>query len=573
MLPDSFTLKAIGGDILLDHLEISTSYGRNCLSETDCLTWTHDQCTQHYQRIKVMLDFFQHQPQRYATLKAWLSGIENIDPILINLKTPDYSLMLEEIFILKKHLYLTRKILHDIQDTPIAPFFSADPLQTVWSLLDSENLNTPSFGFSTLYYPELETAREAYREIMRRQTLLTQELRHQISRENGLSVVPERLSLSNQTQSLLIDHLLESGNFYILEKNYYNTILQIQTGNLFLSLEKEKAEIISHIKSLEESILADLTLTIQSYHQQLKSNTQAIGKLDFDLARIHYAIQYSCIIPEITDTHIEIKQGRLIFFQQQLEQKKMRYLPLDIDTTDTINIITGMNMGGKSIVLKTLGFLVFHLQLALPVPALEARLPLFKTLFYSGSENKDAFSGLSTFGAEVVRFNEAPDDTGSRLYLLDEFASSTNPVEGAAINTGILNYFAHDTYTWCFLCTHLDLKQTHYPWAFWQMAGLSRHQSAFWQQVRCISLSKRLFILHELMDYRLLRLNTHQPPPRQALAVAEALGFDPLIMKEIKAQIPYSEVDDPQHIKKNDQECQGCHISDTENPQSAKPER
>ena len=63
--------------------------------------------------------------------------------------------------------------------------------------------------------------------------------------------------------------------------------------------------------------------------------------------------------------------------------------------------------------------------------AKKAKLPLFGGIFIVSEDLEDIDRGLSSFGAEIVQFNEtiaqAAETKGISLILLDEFARGTNP--------------------------------------------------------------------------------------------------------------------------------------------------
>ncbi|MBP7462577.1 MAG: hypothetical protein KBA26_14930, partial [Candidatus Delongbacteria bacterium] len=393
MRPDPLTLKAIGGDRLMDSLELSTPYGRRQLEMTDYSILPKEECIRHYQRIDRMPAYFIRHPQCLDRLKNRLGEIESVDSILDHLSRPEIPLSLEEIFILKKHLYVTRRLIEELRDTPFPLSGEADPMPSVWQWLDIDGQETPAFEYSCRHHPDLESARDAYRTLSRRQTELGIQLRRETAERFNLKTVPERLSLSNRDQDALIDQLVRSGSFLICEKNFHNTILQLQPSPTQLELRQQQIEIMDRIQRIEEQIRENLTRAIAPWSNRFTSNTQWIGSLDLDLARIAYAIRFKAVIPEITEHRISLQQGRWVFFQQELEHRQWRYQPLELNCTDRIHVITGMNMGGKSVVLKTIGFLVFHLHLALPVPAVEARLPLFQRIFYSGGETRESSDG------------------------------------------------------------------------------------------------------------------------------------------------------------------------------------
>ncbi|HEV7137688.1 MAG TPA: Smr/MutS family protein, partial [Steroidobacteraceae bacterium] len=118
-------------------------------------------------------------------------------------------------------------------------------------------------------------------------------------------------------------------------------------------------------------------------------------------------------------------------------------------------IISGPNTGGKTVSLKTLGLLALMAQAGIPVPAEEAHLPLFTSIYADIGDAQSIERNLSSFSAHVVNLDRiSREATPSSLVLLDELGSATDPEEGAALAVAVAAHFlALDA--WCAITTHL----------------------------------------------------------------------------------------------------------------------
>ena len=115
---------------------------------------------------------------------------------------------------------------------------------------------------------------------------------------------------------------------------------------------------------------------------------------------------------------------------------------LDLETTRRILVISGPNAGGKTVVLKTVGLLALMAQSGIPVPADEARLPVFDRILADIGDQQSIVNHLSTFSAHVLTVKSMLESaTLESLILLDEIGSSTEPGEGAALARSVLERF------------------------------------------------------------------------------------------------------------------------------------
>ncbi len=103
-------------------------------------------------------------------------------------------------------------------------------------------------------------------------------------------------------------------------------------------------------------------------------------------------------------------------------------------------IVSGPNMGGKTVALKTLGLLLVMAQCGLPIPvASGSEVPLFKEIFVDLGDEQDLSNSESSFSAHVKNLKRALLEAGPGcLFLLDEIGRGTAPEEGAALAMAVI---------------------------------------------------------------------------------------------------------------------------------------
>jgi DNA mismatch repair protein MutS2 len=130
-------------------------------------------------------------------------------------------------------------------------------------------------------------------------------------------------------------------------------------------------------------------------------------------------------------------------------------LDLTLGAEGRILLVSGPNMGGKTVLLKTVGLAVAMAHAAVPVPASEgSRIPEITRILVDLGDEQSVDRGLSTFAAHLEVMARMARHAGPETLLLcDEVGAGTDPEEGAALGRALLEHVAARG-AWGILTTH-----------------------------------------------------------------------------------------------------------------------
>jgi len=225
----------------------------------------------------------------------------------------------------------------------------------------------------------------------------------------------------------------------------------VEINNDIVELEEEEAAEVRRI-------LLELTDAFRSRPEDLERTFDMAGELDTIQARARFSQTTGGVEPMIApDGAFELRAAR----HPLLTSKAV---PVDVLMTPPtrVLIIAGPNTGGKTVALKTAGLFAAMAQAGLHLPADKGTtLPVFKSLFADIGDEQSISASLSTFSAHIT--NVVSMDRGLRLpalVLLDEVGAGTDPAEGGALGTAVIDHFrkrgAHLVAT-----THFDVLKTY----------------------------------------------------------------------------------------------------------------
>ena len=266
----------------------------------------------------------------------------------------------------------------------------------------------------------------------------------------------------------------------------------------------------------------------------LLADADSAGRLDFIIQKALFAVRYGGVRPELTERDLELEDMLNPELCDLLAEQNRRFVPVSIRLMPGATVITGANMGGKSVAMKTVALNVLLLQAGFLVCAKSAKMPLFHSVRMLFDDLQSIQSGLSGFGSEIVQFQKALDEVeqGYSLFLLDEFARGTNPDEGAVIVQAVTKYL-NGVNAISLLTTHYD-KVAECANDHYQIIGLRDIDPEQIRRELSATSEDGVAVIARHMNYGLYRVEGKSDCPRDALNICRMLSLKPEILTMIE---------------------------------------
>ena len=293
-----------------------------------------------------------------------------------------------------------------------------------------------------------------------------------------------------------------------------------------------RSEAAGREEAEEARIREQMSLMLRPHIPAMLQNMQAIADLDLTVEKARLARRWGGVMPTLTENRLCLQDMVNPQVAELLRTNGREFTPISLELEQGVTVITGANMGGKSVALKALVLNVLLVQHGFFPFAKLAQVPLFDGIHMLSEDLENMDRGLSSFGGEIVAFNQVVGrlDKGLHLVVLDEFARGTNPEEGAAIVKAVTRYL-NTRPAMTVLATHFDavapLAKTHY-----QVVGLQQMDMAQLQrELAGLSGADGVAQISRHMNYGLYRVQEDQNCPRDALNVCRLLGMPPEILE------------------------------------------
>ena len=247
-----------------------------------------------------------------------------------------------------------------------------------------------------------------------------------ITIRDGRYVVPVKSECKNDVPGLVHD-VSASGSTYFVEP-----MSAVNANNALRELElKEKKEI--------ERILAELSAEAAAHRENINMNVTMLIRLDVIFAKAKLGYRMRAWAPVMNDQgRVELRNARHPLIDPQKVVPISLHLGRDFDSM----IITGPNTGGKTVTLKTIGLLTLMAECGLHIPAGDgSQLSTFDAILADIGDEQSIAQSLSTFSSHMKTIVDVVEQCDDRtLVLFDELGAGTDPAEGAALATAIIEF-------------------------------------------------------------------------------------------------------------------------------------
>lgn len=419
-------------------------------------------------------------------------------------------------------------------DTVPREYFLADT-EDLLDELDPRRDRMNTFYIYNEFSPKLDayrTKKKEYEQQIRREQ---KQAREELRKKYGVQLTPkfDIVVAKSHPDFEMIQSLEE---LEMTDQDYMSVTLQLKPTEKIYEFVQAAEELNAEIEQEEERVREMLSRKIAEKEAVLLENCEKMGALDLALARAIYAMKHDLTKPEIVEDHvISFEDGRNLQVEDIIREKGKTFCPISLSLADGVTMITGANMGGKTISLKLAGQIPILAQYGFFVPAKHAKIGLSNYMQILIGDSQSVERGLSSFGSEMEELKEILDKGQERsLILIDEIASGTNPTEGTALTKSLVDYLIKKPYI-SLITTHFESVTERKDIVNMQVRGLADcNFTLLNREIQHANRRDRINIISKYMDYRLYRVDSEAQVPKEALSIAAMLGINKEIIEGAK---------------------------------------
>lgn len=250
-----------------------------------------------------------------------------------------------------------------------------------------------------------------------------------ITQRNGRFVVPVKAECRGEVAGLVHDTSSSGATVFI------EPMAVVEANNeIRVLMSKEQAEV--------ERILTDLSVQAGDVGDGIVSSYNTLLELDLIFAKGKLGYDMRASLPSLND------EGIIVFNKARhplIPHEKVVAADIRLGGEFDTLVITGPNTGGKTVTIKTLGLLSAMAMCGLLLPVSDgSTVSVFDNILADIGDEQSIEQSLSTFSAHmtnIIRILGTADEKA--LVLIDELGAGTDPVEGAALATAILDKLRH----------------------------------------------------------------------------------------------------------------------------------
>jgi DNA mismatch repair protein MutS2 len=240
---------------------------------------------------------------------------------------------------------------------------------------------------------------------------------------DGRFVVPVKAEFAGTFKGIVHDSS-SSGQTYFVEP-----LEALDANNRLRALRTQEEHEVARI-------LAELSQLVGMHADDIERDAEIYAFLDLVHARARLAQMQRAEPPQLEDAKVlAIDDGRHPLLGERAVAQSLR-----LDDQTRMLLISGPNMGGKTVTLKMSGLFVLMAYCGMHIPAgPQSTIGRFERIFADIGDEQSIAQNASTFSEHLRRYAEILRGAGPHaLVLVDEIGGGTEPSAGAALAVAIL---------------------------------------------------------------------------------------------------------------------------------------
>jgi len=248
-------------------------------------------------------------------------------------------------------------------------------------------------------------------------------------------------------------------NLHLIPENYIRKQTLVNAERFITPELKEFEEKIlsaqEKIEKIEYEIFTNLRQFITNNARRIMKTAEKIALIDILQSLASVALERGYTKPKVKEGFsIHIEEGKHPVLEKFLEED---FIPNTTTLTpeNYILIVTGPNMGGKSVFLRQTALITLMAQIGSFVPAKKAEIGVVDRVFSRVGAADNLSKGLSTFMMEMVETaNILKNATKNSLIILDEIGRGTSTYDGMSIARAVVEYISEKLSAKTLFATH-----------------------------------------------------------------------------------------------------------------------
>jgi DNA mismatch repair protein MutS2 len=260
-----------------------------------------------------------------------------------------------------------------------------------------------------------------------------------VTTRNGRPVLPVKAECKAQFPGIVHGSSASGATLFM------EPLATVEVNNEIADLRDREAEEIRRI-------LGALTEIVRPRREELADAVDILAEIDLAMAKARLSEIADAEPPELTvEPELRLDEARHPLLIAEVAGRAGLARPAQAPVPLTFGlapgkrglVFTGPNTGGKTVALKTAGLLALMAQSGLHVPARSSsRFPVFRSIFADIGDDQSIGSSLSTFSAHLAKVVEMDRELETpALVILDEVGTGTDPAEGGALGTSLVEHF------------------------------------------------------------------------------------------------------------------------------------